>query len=61
MFSQKSNKIDTIESILDTVLTGASYYTILDDRDVLGDIFNVYNGESENYITVVSHNTTITV
>lgn len=51
----KKNKIDTIELRIDTVLTGASYNTILDDGDVLGDIFDVYNGASENYIRVTSY------
>ena len=52
----QKNTIDTIRFEIDTALTGASYATLVDDGDVLGDGFKVYEGETENYITVTSYN-----
>lgn len=52
----KKNRIDTVQAEIDTLLTGASYATLVDDGDVLGDLFKVYEGEMENYITITSYN-----
>lgn len=50
------NKIDSIKPNVDTALTRASYATLVDDGDVVGDIFNVLDGESENFVTITSYN-----
>ena len=54
-YAIQNNQIDTIEARVDTTRTGAFYATLVDDGDVVGDIFDVYNGESENYISVTSY------
>ena len=49
--------IDTIKSNVDSVLTGASYGTLL-GGDVIGNLYNVFPGDINNFITVTSYNET---
>lgn len=42
--------------LVDTVLTDASYGTLVDDGDVVGDIYKVIEGESDNFVTITSYN-----
>ncbi|MDO6389558.1 hypothetical protein Q4E40_05435 [Pontibacter sp. BT731] len=37
-------------------MTGSSYSTLVDDGDVLGDIFKVYGKAVDNYVTITSFN-----
>lgn len=53
--SVQHNEIDTVREEANTALTGATYSTLVDDGDVLGDLFRVYGG-GDNHVTVSSFN-----
>ena len=55
-YKEQRNLIDTIKASVDTTLTGASYATLVDDGDVLGDIFKVYGEKTDNHVTITSYN-----
>ena len=50
------NRIDTLGIRVDTLLTAASYATLVNDGDILGDLFKVYEGETESFISITSYN-----
>lgn len=55
-YNMSKTKIDTLDIRVDVTLTAASYSSLVDDGDVLGDLFKVYEGEEENYIIITEYN-----